>query len=308
MPRFLVTGASGLLGLNFSLRAAMRNEVIGIYNHRAISSAPFQVKQLDFFEEDIFLDAFEKIKPDVILHCAAMANLEECEKFPEEAKYLNTEIPGKIAYFCKKNQIKMVHVSTDAVFNGEIGNYSEFDKPEPLSTYAKTKKDSEDFVLKENPEALITRVNFFGWSLDGNRSLGEFFYNNLKSQTPINGFTDVKFCPLYVSLLSDLLMEMVTHKLSGLYHVVSSDHMSKYEFGCAIADQFGFNSSIINPISVNQSNLVAERSKNLTLSTEKLSYDLRKKIPTIRQGIKSFYSDHKNGLPEKLRSFTLERN
>ncbi len=305
MIRFLVTGASGLLGLNFSFQAAMKNEVIGVVNKRGLNKVPFEVMSLDFLKDDNFVNTFARVNPDVIIHCAAMANLEDCEEFPEQAYQLNAELPGKLANFCKKNQIKLVHISTDAVFDGRSGNYSELDEPHPLSIYAKTKKEGEDFVIRENPDALIVRVNFFGWSINGNRSLGEFFYNNLNCNNPMNGFIDVYFCPLYVSLLTELLSEMVTKDFSGLYHVVSSDHISKYEFGCTIADQFGLDSSLISPISVTKSNLVAERSKNLTLSTEKLSYDLGKEIPTIQHGVKSFYYDHKIGYSEKIRSFGL---
>jgi len=77
---------------------------------------------------------------------------------------------------------------------------------------------------------------------------------------------------------------MVRADLSGIYHVVSSDHMTKYEFGCAIAEKFGLDQTIINPISVKKSNLKAERSLNLTLSTKKLSSDLNLSIPTTLDG------------------------
>lgn len=304
MARFLITGASGLLGLNISLQLSKANEVIGTMNNNVLTDVPFHVLSIDFSTNNHFLREFEKIQPDVIIHCAAIANLDECEKFPDKAYYLNAEIPGKLAYLSKKNGIKLVHISTDAVFDGKTGNYSENDHPEPLSIYAKTKRNGEEMVMKENDQAIITRVNFFGWSLSGNRSLSEFFFNNLKSNNKVNGFTDVCFCPLYVSLLSDLLIEMIRKKLSGIYHVVSSDHMSKYEFGCEIAKRFGFNSNLINPVSVSESNLTAERSKNLTLSTEKLATDLSKPLPKIRDGIQYFYDDYFNGYASSINHFS----
>jgi dTDP-4-dehydrorhamnose reductase len=202
--------------------------------------------------------------------------------------------------------VKLVHISTDAVFDGKSGNYSEDDLTNPLSVYAKTKRAGEENVQNQNPDAIIARVNFFGWSLSGTRSLGEFFFNNLISKNPINGFIDVNFCPLYVSHLSDLLLEMVKADLSGIYHVVSSDHMTKYEFGCAIANQFGLDHSLINPISVTKSNLKAERSLNLTLSSKKLSNDLNRSIPTTLDGINQFYEDYQNGYAQKIRNYSIE--
>ena len=308
MTRFLVTDASGLLGLNFSIHAAKLHEVVGTFNQNKLKNVPFFTEAIDFSQEDHSISRIDEIHPDVVIHCAAMANLEECENNPSQAQYINAEIPGKLANYCKKNDVKFVHISTDAVFDGKNGNYSEQDQPNPLSIYAKSKLAGEYLVQEENEHAIIARVNFFGWSITGKRSLGEFFYNNLKVQNPINGFIDVMFCPLYVSLLTDLILDMVDRQLSGLYHVVSSNSMSKYDFGCEIAEKFEFDPSVIHPISVDKSELIAERSKNLTLSTEKLTRDLDKPLPTIKQGIHSFYEDNQNGFAKKIRTFRFETN
>lgn len=308
MTRFLVTGASGLLGLNFSLHTSKTHEVVGTFNQNKLKNVPFHTLAFDLSRKNNFFSRIDEINPDVVIHCAAMANLEECEKSPEQARYLNSELPGIFANYCKKNDIKFVHISTDAVFDGKSGNYNEQDQPNPLSTYAKTKLEGEYLVKEENDHAIIARVNFFGWSISGKRSLGEFFYNNLKAQNSINGFVDVMFCPLYVSILTDLILNMVEKQLSGLYHVVSSNSMSKYDFGCEIADQFKFDSSVIHPISVDKSELIAERSKNLTLSTEKITRDLGKTLPRIKQGIRSFYKDHQNGYAKKIRTLSFDPN
>lgn len=308
MTRFLVTGASGLLGLNFSLHANKLHDVIGTFNKNILKNVPFHTVAIDFSQEKLTISKIDEIHPDVVIHCAAMANLEECENNPAMAQFINAELPGKLANYCKKNDVKFVHISTDAVFDGKSGNYSEQDQPNPLSIYANTKLEGEKLVQIENGQAIIARVNFFGWSITGKRSLGEFFYNNLKEQNSINGFMDVMFCPLYVSLLTDLILEMVKKQFSGLYHVVSSNSMSKYNFGCEIANHFKFDPSMIRPISVDKSELIAERSKNLTLSTEKLTHDLGKSLPTIKQGIQSFFEDHQNGYAKSIRTFRFETN
>jgi len=306
MSRFVVTGASGLLGLNLSLQISNNDEVLGIANTSPLKGLPFEIQIMDLVSDNFEEEVLEIYKPDAVIHCAAIANLEECEKNPELAYHTNAVVPGEIALQCRKRGVKFVHISTDAVFDGRSGNYSEHDRTNPLSVYAKTKRAGEENVQIHNPEAIIARVNFFGWSLSGTRSLGEFFINNLFSKNPINGFIDVNFCPLYVSHLSDLLLEMVKADLSGIYHVVSSDHMTKYEFGCAIADQFGLDQTLIHPISVTKSNLMAERSLNLTLSTKKLSSDLNRSIPTILQGIEQYNEDYKSGYAQKIRNYSIE--
>ncbi len=306
MSRFVVTGASGLLGLNLSLKINEQHEVLGITYTTPLKGLPFEIQLLDLVNSNFELNILDQFKPDVVIHCAAMANLEECETNPVQAYEINANVPGELAHQCQKKSIKFLHISTDAVFDGKTGNYTELDEPTPLSTYAKTKRAGEENVQNQNPDAIIARVNFFGWSLSGKRSLGEFFFNNLRAKNPINGFVDVLFCPLYVNHLSDLLIDMIKMDLSGIYHVVSSDHMNKYEFGCSIADQFGLDPALISPISVLQSKLRAERSLNLTLSTNKLSEALQQTLPTVQDGIKKFYDDFQNGYVHNIRNYSLD--
>jgi dTDP-4-dehydrorhamnose reductase len=303
MNRIVITGASGLLGLNIGLQYADQIPILGITNQSNVQDLPFETIAMDLITADFEKEILDVFQPKLVINCAAMANLDQCEKNPEQAMKINAFVPGKLASACRQRGIKFVHISTDAVFDGTEGNYLEEDLPNPLSVYAKTKLSGEQEVIRNNPEAIIARVNFFGWSLSGKRSLSEFFFNNLSDKKQINGFTDVLFCPLYVTMLAEFLMEMARHNLSGVYHVASSDFMSKYEFGCAIADQFGFDRSLIKPISVNQSELVATRSLNLTLSTEKLSRDLNLTVPTVRDGIKLFYQDYLNSFSNQIQGY-----
>ena len=147
------------------------------------------------------------------------------------AQQINAEMPGSIAVLCKKKGIQLTHISTDAVFDGKMGDYTEEDPPNPLSVYARTKLEGERTVAAEYPNAIIARVNFYGFSLSGKRSLAEFFLNNLIDKKQVNGFVDVMFSPLYVTDLVDTLVKMIEKELSGLYHVVSPESLSKYAFG-----------------------------------------------------------------------------
>ena len=306
MTKYLITGASGLLGLNFSLRMSMRNNVLGIVNKNPLKNLPFQAEAMDLLDKEGFTNLLDSFSPDVVINCAAMANLETCELNPDLAHKINSMVPGEIAIACKDRGIKLVHISTDAVFDGNKGNYSENDMPNPLSIYAKTKRAGEINVIEQNTDAIIARVNFYGWSQSGNRSLAEFFINNLRNKNPINGFNDVFFCPLYVTQLTDILVEMIEKKFSGIYHIVSRDQMSKYQFGCVLADNFGYDNNLINPISVLESNLSAQRSLNLTLSSSKLTADLGHALPSISDGIELFYKDFMNGYSETIRKYSLK--
>jgi len=301
--KLLITGASGLLGINLALEVMREHEVIGIDRGKLIT-APFQVLRADILNMDEINSILDSTNPDWFINCAALANLEKCEEDPIQARILNTDLPGELAIACEKRNIPFVHLSTDSVFDGtKVGTYTEEDEPSPLGVYSQTKLDGECAVQQVNPQAIIARVNFYGWSLGAKRSLSEFFVNNLSEGKNVNGFTDVIFCPMWVNHLSRTLVEMLEKKLSGLYHVVGAQAMSKYQFGVEIARRFGLRESLITPQSVERSDLTARRSHNLWLSIHKLSTDLGYEIPDFSTGLDGFYTQFRQGYPQKIRSY-----
>ena len=301
--KILVTGASGLLGLNLSLGMIGVHTIVGV-DRSKLAGTPFELLKADLLEPGACSRLIDEVQPEAIIHTAANANVDACEADPQEARLLNAEFPGCVAELCAKHGVAMLHISTDAVFDGtKNGVYTENDTPNPLGVYAQTKLDGEHNVLSANPNATVARVNFFGWSLSGKRSLSEFFYNHLSTRQRVNGFTDVWFCPMFVSDLADTLVRMLEKGLVGLYHVVGSEALTKYEFGVKIARQFGFDESLVQPTSVEASGLRARRSHNLRLSVHKLSTGLGTAIPGVSTGIEKFYTQYQQGYPQKMRSY-----
>lgn len=305
MNRCLVTGASGLLGLNLCLQIFPKYEVLGISNSISLSNPPFQVVKRNLRDLKEIKNLIDQFKPDVIFHCAAMANIDQCEINPELAFQINTELPGEIAYLSKVNGIKLIHISTDAVFDGQVGNYSEEDPPNPLGIYAKSKLEGENLVIANNPDALIARVNFYGFSITGKRSLSEFFLNNLIENKTMMGFTDVFFCPLIVNDLIDLLICMLKMDLSGVFHTLSSESVSKYQFGAMLAEKFSLDCNLIKPVSVKDSGLVATRSLNLNLQTQKLSDAIGKELPDQKSGIERLFKLYKEGYAVNIKNLQM---
>jgi dTDP-4-dehydrorhamnose reductase len=183
------------------------------------------------------------------------------------------------------------------------GNFTELDKPEPINVYARSKLAGEQAVVEGAPDAIIARVNFYGWSLDGQRSLAEWIYNNLSNKKPIQGFTDVLFCPLHVRDLGELLVQMVDIGLRGLYHVVSRECLSKYDFACRLAKEFGFDAALVQAASWASAGLTAPRSQNLTLNSDKLSRALGHPPPGINEGLRRFYQQHQRAYAQQIRGY-----
>ncbi len=301
MTRILVTGASGLLGLNFALHYCREHEIIGAVHRNPLQAAPFQVLEADLSISGNVAKVIEKVRPEMVLNCAAMANVDACEVEPQLAEAINARMPGELAKACHQTSVRLIHISTDAVFDGLRGKYVETDSPNPQNVYARTKLEGECAVSSACAEALIARVNFYGWSLHGTRSLAEHFYYNLADNQKLKGFTDVFFSPLYVKELAEILMQMADRELAGMYHVVSPDAWSKYDFGIAIAERFGFQPELIRPISWKEAGLVAHRSPNLTLLPGKLIHDLKRTLPNQRDGIERLYQDFHSGHAGQIR-------
>jgi dTDP-4-dehydrorhamnose reductase len=301
--RLLITGASGLLGINLAMEAMREHEVIGV-DRGKLKSAPFPVFKEDLLKTNEIHSLLHATKPDWLINCAALANLETSEADPSQAKLLNTVLPAELAAACKKANIQFVHISTDAVFDGTREEpYAEEDATNPQGVYAQTKLEGERAVREANSQAIIARVNFYGWSLGGQRSLAEFFVNHLSEGKQVHGFTDVIFCPMLVNMTVRLLLAMLQKDLTGLYHVVGAEPMSKYVFGVEIARKFGLDETLILPRSVEGSGLTVKRSHNLWLSTHKLSTDLEHEIPSFSTGLAEFYTQFQQGYPQKIRSY-----
>ena len=301
MRRLLITGSSGLLGLNLALHSQELGwEARGWHNQHPLNGAPFQSRAVNMAETAKLPALLEAERPDLLINCAAVANIDQAEKNPALAWTLNAEVPGILAETTKRLGIPFIHISTDAVFDGLKGDYRETDAPNPINHYAENKLAGEKAVLSANEAAIVARVVFFGWSLSGQRSLAEFFYNNLIAGKTMMGFTDMIFTPLYVRHLADLLLEMAQKELSGLYHVFGNQALSKYTFGVSLAREFGLDESLVSPHLTEDLPQPAARSLNLEMNIGKLEAALGHPLPGVTEGLAALKSDLDNGWRERI--------
>ncbi len=303
MTRILVTGASGLLGINLALKAAQRYDVLGVLHEQRLFDPGFETLHADLLQPGEIARILDESKPDWVINCVALASLDASERNPELAQRLNAELPGRLALEAAKRGLRFLQISTDAVFDGVKGNYDEEDSPVPISVYGRTKRLAELAVKAAHPHVLIVRPNFFGWSLGGDRSLAEFFYNRLSANEQVPGYTDRIFCPLYVVDLATIVLELMEKNARGIYHAASSDHLSKYDFGVAIAKRFSLNADLIQPAVTEDT--TAPRALNLTLRTARLAKILGRKPPTIAEGLEKLFEQFQSGYRSWLRALTI---
>jgi dTDP-4-dehydrorhamnose reductase len=213
-------------------------------------------------------------------------------------------MPGRLAAEAARRGMMFVQISTDAVFDGSKKAYTEENMPSPINVYGRTKRLGELAVKSAHQQAIIVRSNFFGWSIAGSRSLAEFFINSLEQGRLANGFTDRSFCPLLANDFAAIILQMVGKGLRGIYHAVASDHVTKYEFGVAIAKRFGFDPQLIVPAATTAAKPAAPRSHNLVLANSHLSRSLGRRLPTVEEGIERLHNLYENGYRDRLRSLS----
>lgn len=290
-PLWLITGANGFLGRNAGAWLSDHAHVVGTARQPEQHAAFTQILCLDITDAENTRRVVRGVRPDVILNTAALASHELCESDPTLAHRINVEGAQNLAESSAEIGARLIHISTDAVFDGLTGGYRPQDRANPFSVYGRTKLLGEMAVLDAYPDALVARTNFFGWSPTGTRSILEFFVNALSSGTPVKGFTDYVVNSIYAQDLMSLLWDLNERSVSGIVHTVARDSASKYEFGQLIAQVWGLDPSLISPVQGIDAAGEVSRARDLSLSTEATANLLGYELPSQAEGIQRAFND-----------------
>jgi len=305
MPRLLITGASGLLGANLVLTAQKEHEVIAVYHRHPIALEGVQSVSADLCQPGRAKEVFDRIQPDWVIHCAADTSIDELEGDPERAFRMNRDMAGNVAKAAKETGAKLVHISTDAVFDGREGPYREGDPTEPVNVYGRSKLAGEQAVQAVYPEALIIRTNIFGWNAQPKSSLAEWFINNLMEGIPCKGFVDVYFNPLLVNQLWVILNSLMRLDLGGVFHLGSDQCISKYEFGVRLAESFDLNKELISAVEIETGSLRAPRPKNTCLDCSKIRKVINVGLLNLESNLGFFHELEQSGYVEEIRKMVV---
>ena len=213
------------------------------------------------------INSVSESKPNFIFNCIAVTNAKKCEDSPEEAYWVNSAIPGLIANYSKSEEIRFIHLSTDAVLSYHTPFKCEDSEPLPYGVYASSKLDGERNVMQSRSNYLICRVNFFGLS-HKKTSLLDFFVGNIKDGETCNGYTNVFFTPIGIDTLVQILWRLSSLKTQGVMHVTGNERISKYQFGKEVELIMNKNSGLVVPKEFNFGEGI--NSKDLSLCNCKL--------------------------------------
>ena len=280
--KILITGAFGQLGTAVYNTLAEYMEIIR--TGRFVPKTEMGIV-LDIRNQIYLKECIDAVSPEIILNLAAMTDVDVCELKPNLAKEIN--IAG-VQHLCDSFSGKIIHISTDYVFDGRNGPYSENDTVNPLSIYGATKLASEKILMDNNPNHLIIRGNvIYGDTTITQANFLNWVVNSLKNNEEIKIVDDQFNNPTWDQSMADILKLCIDKNLSGILHWGDADYLSRYEFSLKIAKKYGLDEKLIQPIKTTELNQVALRPLNSGLKTDKLNKLINVVPPSVDDCLKA---------------------
>jgi dTDP-4-dehydrorhamnose reductase len=273
--KFLVAGCNGLLGQNLLRSGAGQPGTdltgLGQEPRAALPELLSGYCRADLGDRKALLAAVAETRPDFILNAAAITDVDGCERDPERCDRINRDAVGWLA----ETGIPLLHVSTDYVFDGAAGPYSEGDPTRPLSRYGRAKLESETLALSGSSHSVVVRTMLlWGLGQGAKKSFTDFVRETLAAGKPVYAVTDQRGNPTLAWDLALAAWALIRGGHGGIYHVAGADCMSRHEWALAVARFYGFDPSGIHPVLTAELRQIAARPLNSGLRSDKLGREI----------------------------------
>jgi len=285
--RILILGASGLVGREAVLATLRRGHQAVALGGSRIPAFPAAVEcgRIDLLDdavlERLILDRF----PDAVINAAAVAAITDCERDPGRAERVNAALPRRLAQLCHHVGARLVHLSTDMVFDGDQGRYRSTDLPLPLNLYGQTKLLGEKAVLAEGKSvACVLRTTLVSANTrGGDRSLHERLFLDWKAGKTPALFTEEIRQPVAASNLADVCVELCEREnLSGVFHWAGGEVLSRHDIGARIAAHFGLDpAAVVRPTRYADVPNLGRRPRDLSVELQPLASKLRTRVQSF---------------------------
>jgi dTDP-4-dehydrorhamnose reductase len=284
--KLLITGASGLFGSKLAEIATASDYTVysGYSRDPVTTGVPMK---FDVSDKDQVEEAFKEVAPEVVVHAAALSDVDKCELNNDLAWKINVEGARNIAEAVESNSAFLVYVSTDYVFNGETGLYVETDRADPINYYGFTKLKAEELVKNLVGEYCIARASVMYGSTPaaGKINFALWLINQLKKNEKAKIVTDQWNSPTLNTNLANMILEIIERKLTGTFHLSGATRISRYDFANVIAQTFNLDANLIDPCLSADLPWVAKRPRDSSLKTEKAQRALKNKPCQINQAV-----------------------
>jgi len=270
--RTLITGASGHIGRYLLATAPAEYEITAACRQHPVPGWN-QVVTIDLTDTGALKQLLSKEQPELIIHAAALPDVDRCEREPELAYRVNSEVTENLAEWTASNNARLVYLSTDLVFGGSAppGGYPADVRPEPLSIYGKSKLAGEDAVRTIGASGMVIRCALvYGWGPAWKPPFADLFVKNLDAGRSQRVFTDQYRTTIQTDALARAIWFLVGEKKDGTWHLGGPERTSRYEFSCELARQLGADQTLIEPITMADIPGFAPRPADCSLATDEL--------------------------------------
>jgi len=288
--KFLVTGSAGLIGSQIVTDLVQQNHTVYSCYHNKKPLQGISIL-LDLSDEHQIIQTLQEIKPDRIIHLAAMTGVDLCETEKELATLINTKATETLAKQAAKQNIFFLYVSTDYIFNGINGMKKEYDSSNPLGFYGKSKLEGELALKKLTSSWCIARTSTPFGIHPTKKSFPLWVKENLEMKKEISVLIDQFTSPTYVPNLSKMLIEIATRQINGIIHVSGATRISRYALAEMIAGKFHLNKNLLIPTKIDNMNWKAQRPKDSSLDVSLATKSLNERPQKIEQSIELFVNE-----------------
>ena len=275
--RILVTGTNGMLGSNTAKFYSEREnvELLTSVKTKNKDTNKFDGIVCDITDRDQIKKIVLGFCPDYIINTAAFTNVDLCETEKETAWKTNVKAVEYLAEACRVIDAHLIHISTDYIYDGKNGPYSENDIPNPLGYYGRTKLASENTLKISGIKHTILRTNvLYGVSENGKADFVYWVIKNLTENKEINIVTDQFNNPTFVDDLISGINKVIEFNKYGIFNIGGKEFLSRFDFTKKIADYFNLNKNLIKPILTTELNQKAQRPLRSGLITLKAETQL----------------------------------
>jgi len=272
MRKLLVTGVSGFLGWHVANFRQRSWKIVGVYNNTAYSSGRHLSYCVDFGHTNQFYELLREVKPDGIMHLAAVSSPRACEENISQSYRTNVVVPALLAEYASEHQIPFVFSSTDMVFSGYSAPYGPYDYTNPINVYGKQKAEAEERILDIYREATIARLPLlYGMAPYGTNFLPAWLETWTQGKV-LHAFSDEIRSVISGTDAARGLFLLLNKHLQHIWHLGGREAISRLEFARMLADSFGFDDALVVPSTISEAGLAGKRPADLTLDS-RMTYE-----------------------------------